>query len=354
MLGKQITGIKSIPIPTRKKDNGELIKLSASRISCLDSCSMTYYIRYHLRIPDTTNRGSERGDICHLIFEVLGNPRHFNKYIKKIIKNNSILKIKSIKKLIEKRAQSHKLDLNLLVEPVSKKLEATDTLTCIDEMIMVGINTDFINLNNKELIKAELAFDIINENPRYRLVGYVDRLFKEGNDTISFSDFKSSKVKKNEKKLHEDIQALSYLCAARKLYPEYKKRKARFIMLRFPDKPIQEVNEPSEDTLDGFEYHLEELSEFMRNFTFEDAQRKTQAPLNRMRGGGLCFSARTGHRCSYLDPFDYWELIDQNNNLIKTVRDGARLKDKENCKWTKKHFQGCSMWKNDRPAPFTS
>ena len=296
-----------------------------------------------------------RGDIAHMVFEVLGNPRHFQRYIKKIIKANSVLIIPSIKKLIEKRAKTHRgFDLAAPVVPIRKKDPTLDTLTCIDEMIMIGIKTDFIDLKDKELIKSELAFDITNESPSYRIVGFVDRIFREGKDTISFSDMKTSKKKYSPQELKDNIQALVYLCAARKLYPELKKRKARFIMLRFPDDPIQEVNEVTDEQLDGFEYHLESISEYMRDFTPEKARYKTQAPLTRARGGGLCFSARTGHRCPYLDPMDYYHLIDnKTQKVLKSAKEHDKREKQKGATWIKKHFLGCEMWKFDRPAKFS-
>ena len=49
--------------------------LSASRIKTLQSCSWMYYAKYIIGIPDKGNDGSSRGTVCHLIFEVLGDPR---------------------------------------------------------------------------------------------------------------------------------------------------------------------------------------------------------------------------------------------------------------------------------------
>lgn len=322
----------------------DLVRLSASRIQCLDTCSMTYFLKYVLKIPDSSNSGSMRGDISHMIFEILGNKRHFEKYIDQIIKDDSIKNIPSIVRLIKKRAAIHKLDLADMVPPISKKDLEIDTFSCIDQMIIIGLKTDFIDLNGKELIKSELAFDITSAAPKFRIVGFVDRIFKEGLLTISFSDFKSSKKKFSKKELMENIQALCYLCAARRLYPEFKKRKARFIMLRFPDDPIQEVNEISEETLDGFEHYLAYISEYMADFGIDKARAKTQAPLTRFRGGGLCFSRKSGWRCGYLKSMTYYHLVDKNGKVIKSVKEGEIREEKEDCLWEKKEFGGCPMW----------
>ena len=54
--------------------------LSASRIKTLQQCSWKYWCNYILKLPDKSNEGASRGWICHLIFELLGNPRHLKNY----------------------------------------------------------------------------------------------------------------------------------------------------------------------------------------------------------------------------------------------------------------------------------
>ena len=54
--------------------------LSASRIKTLQQCSWKYWCNYKLKLPDKSNDGASRGWICHLIFELLGEPRHKKHY----------------------------------------------------------------------------------------------------------------------------------------------------------------------------------------------------------------------------------------------------------------------------------
>ena len=56
--------------------------LSASRIKTAESCSWLYWCKYKLKLPDRSNDGARRGSICHLIFELLGEPRR-KKYFDK-------------------------------------------------------------------------------------------------------------------------------------------------------------------------------------------------------------------------------------------------------------------------------
>ena len=52
------------------------VRLSASRLKTLQSCTWLYYCKYILKLPDTTNSGALRGTHIHLILEILQNPRH--------------------------------------------------------------------------------------------------------------------------------------------------------------------------------------------------------------------------------------------------------------------------------------
>ena len=75
--------------------------LSASRIKTYESCSWKYWCGYVLKLPKSKNDGNVRGSACHLVLEVLLNKRH-KKYIKKIIKSETIKSVPSIERLVSK------------------------------------------------------------------------------------------------------------------------------------------------------------------------------------------------------------------------------------------------------------
>ena len=84
----------------------EKIRLSASKIKTLDTCSWLFFSKYHLKVPDTTNDGACRGTIVHLIFELLLKPKHKKKYFAKLKKSpTSILRIKPVNRLLNKHAK---------------------------------------------------------------------------------------------------------------------------------------------------------------------------------------------------------------------------------------------------------
>jgi len=73
--------------------------LSASKIKTLNTCSWTYHTSYVLKLPRTSNTGSNLGTITHEILECLQNKRHrkhYNQLIsEKTCKNNDLQRASS-------------------------------------------------------------------------------------------------------------------------------------------------------------------------------------------------------------------------------------------------------------------
>ena len=105
------------------------VRLSASRISTLKKCSWTYWVKYVLKLPDTTNAGASRGWICHLIFEILGEPRHKKVYDRLLVAKD-IFEVESIKRLVMHHARKMNVD-------------DAENLQLISDMTMAGLNFDF-------------------------------------------------------------------------------------------------------------------------------------------------------------------------------------------------------------------
>ena len=226
----------------------ELIKLSASRIKTLQSCSWMYYCNYNLKLPQKNNSGAMRGTVAHLVFEILANPRHQH-YVTKIVKSGTCLKQPAIFKLILKAAKREGLDLDEMVKPLKKSGQEITNLKCIDEMILVGLKFDFIG--NGKLIGSEWEFDITSEEPKYRIGGFVDRIFKDKKQMI-IRDFKSSKKAFRGEELASNLQGMMYSLAVRKKYQKQKDVLVKFLFLRYPDDPERECPHFTEEELSGF------------------------------------------------------------------------------------------------------
>ncbi len=190
--------------------------LSASKIKTFESCSYLYYGVYILKLPSSQNDGTRKGSLVHNIFELLLNRKHLNKF-NKIIKNGTITCVKSIVRLVNIYAKKLELTLD---EKVLKQL---------DEMVLCGLRTDFF-IKGAKLISPEYKFQISNDNPKYHIKGYIDKIF-ENKDEILISDYKSSKKKFENIELASNIQGLMYSLAAKKIWPD-KKSKVKFIFLQ--------------------------------------------------------------------------------------------------------------------------
>jgi len=319
----------------------ELVKLSASRIKTLQSCSWTYYCNYNLKLPQKNNSGAMRGTVAHLIFEVLGNPRHEH-YIKKIVKDNTCLKQKAIFRLIIKTANKEGLDLDEMVKPLKKSGQEVSNLKCIDEMVLVGLKFDFIG--DAKLIGTEWEFDITNKQPAYRIGGFIDRIFKDKKQLV-IRDFKSSKLAFKGEELESNIQAMMYSLAVRKKYTKQKEVLVKFLFLRYPDNPERECPHFTEEQLVGFEHYLEYLNSYLTNF--DEKKGKSNFAANDFAKKWMC-QTKSGWRCPYLDPIDYKVLLDKDNRIIKSIFADKEFKPsdlKKDYHIEIRRYEGCPAWK---------
>ena len=231
----------------------EKVRLSASKIKTLDSCSWLFFSKYHLKVPDTTNDGASRGTIVHLIFELLLKPRHKKKYFTKLKKSpTAILRIKPLNKLLNKHAKKLNVD-------------DKDNMALIYQMLYVGFNHNFYCKGNKEL-KEEEHFEIEGDN--FVINGFIDKKAFYKNK-IDIWDYKSSKSKFNREEIESNYQALMYSLATLKkdgVIPEVK-----FLFLRFPDSPEQAAPKLTEEELEGFELFLTELAELLSDYNEDKA-----------------------------------------------------------------------------------
>lgn len=318
----------------------ELIKLSASRIKTLQSCSWTYYCNYNLKLPQKNNSGAMRGTIAHLIFEVLGNPRHKH-YIKKIVEDNTCLKQKAIFRLIIKTANKEGLDLDEMVKPLKKSGQEISNLKCIDEMILVGLKFDFIG--DYKLIGTEWEFDITSQQPAYRIGGFIDRIFKDKKQLV-IRDFKSSKLAFKGEELESNIQAMMYSLAVRKKYSKQKEVLVKFLFLRYPDNPERKCPHFTEEELIGFEHYLEYLNGYLTNF--DEKKGKSNFAANDFAKKWMC-QTKSGWRCPYLDPIDYKVLLDKDDKIIKSIFADKEFKVsdiKKEYRIETRRYEGCPAW----------
>ncbi len=314
------------------------VYLSASRIKTLESCSWLYWCKYELGLPDTTNSGALRGSICHLIFELLLDSKH-KKHFKIITENKTIEASKPVNRLVKKHLKK-------------SKILDSENYDLVNEMIVVGLRNDFY-VEGSELLDPEFEFDITNDEPSYRIFGFIDKAAKlKKKKEILISDYKSSKSKFKGDDLESNVQAMIYSLVAKKTWPKLKPV-VEFIFLRFPRKPVQRL-EFSDDTLKGFEYYLEQIYKQISNFTKEDAESNFAAdkpiPKEGFSGKLMCgFATYPGQlkkngdlmwHCPYKFSFDYYALKNKDGKVLKTKFEN-KFSPKDGETVEKMKYDGC-------------
>jgi len=322
----------------------ETKKLSASRIKTLKSCSWIYWCKYHLKLPDKSNSGAERGNCVHTIFECLLNKRH-KKHFNQIVKAGQISASPAIDRLVWK--------IILKSEILSE--DSADNYKQIDEMILVGLKNDFFCKGIK-LFDPEYEFNLVNDNPKYHARGFIDKWgVDHKKKQVFIKDYKSSKGKFDGEDLEFNVQALLYSVVSKKAYPEYRCI-VEFIFLKYADDPIQTL-EFDDVVLEGFEHYLESLNHKMNHFTYADAiadlAAKKPYPEKGFTGKLLCgFATEPGElkkdgspkwHCSFKFAFDYYVLLDENRGFVKSDVDTKKLEKIKKENWSIEHrsYGGC-------------
>ena len=317
----------------------------SSALKTYDSCSWSYYCNYVLKLPHADNQGALQGNVCHSFFECMLHPRH-KKSFKPIVKAKTVNAVPAAARYV--RALIRK-----------NKLPATDQIfKKIDDMILVGLNTDFYVKGGK-LVGNEFRFKIKNENPKYQIYGTIDKIaLIEKQKVVQIDDFKSSKMKYSGEDKDSGVQALMYSLACKKLWPDYRP-KLRFVFLQYPDDPIQYA-EFSDDVLRGFEYYLANTQEKFDKFTEKDAVLNFAAdqgmPSDGSFGGTLScgFAKKAGQlkkdgtlmwHCPFKFAYDYY-IVKNGEKVVRThlKREDVVLKEGEIVETAR--YDGCPRFRD--------
>jgi hypothetical protein len=297
-----------------------------------------------LKLPQKGNDGSNRGTICHSIYELLGQEKHQNHY-NKIIQSGTIKGSDAVSRLIRNHA---------------KKLKVSDdeNMDLIDTMTVRGLLYDFFgqDLDEPEEAISEKAFDIeINDGAKqYKIRGFIDKLFLYSKEKKAIiRDFKTSKQVFKGKEITDNLQNLIYCLAVRHLYPGHSDVDVEFIFVKFdlekdllgePGRGVLRMEKISPEELDGFEYQLTAIQEYLENFSEEDATSDYAAnqgyPSDGTFGGPLMcgkdgFKQSRGefvldkagekilsYICEFRKPMDFHVLLSKEGKVIKSAHDG--------------------------------
>jgi len=294
--------------------------LSASRIKTLETCSWVYWNNYHTKVPQSQNDGALRGTICHTVFELLLNKRHLENY-KRIIKKNAIDGDKGVDALVKKLAKKVKLD--------------DSNYKLLNDMILVGLKHDFFG-EHGDIVKPEYSFDIESQEPKYHIRGFIDKPIKTKKE-MHIIDYKSSKYKFRGDDLEANIQAMMYSLASKKLWPKLKPI-VKFLFLRFPKQPIQELTFTDEQ-ITGFEHYLEHINDYVNKFDENSA--KANFAIDNEKNKWMCKIG--GWKCPYKDPYEYYVKLNDKGEVAETSLEN-NFKDIKGFKVETRKYEGCPKW----------
>ena len=314
--------------------------LSYSKIKTLDTCSFLFYCRYILNLPEESNTGAKLGTVLHELVEILSNRGKYEKLVTDI------------------KYKTYPPSLNRLIKRKLKKQDILndENFESVQSFLTIAVTHDFWMEGSTES-HTEKEFKI--SFGKIFLKGFIDKIGIYGDTNNRFAiirDFKSQKNRFTEAEMEYPIQALMYMYAAKKMFPDIILAKSRveFILLRYPEDPLQVVQGYNDDTINGFGYYLEDLVKFL--LKFNEAKAKGNYAKNDKKKTWLCgFCSKPGElkkngekkwHCLYRFPFDYYAIKNKDNKVIRTSKDKLELESKlsEGEKIVKEKFLGCPAW----------
>lgn len=347
------------------------VTLSASKIKTLQSCSFQYYSTYVLRLPNSHNSGSARGDCTHIVLECLSEDRR-KSHVKKIIKAKDVFAIKSVEKLIYKIARRNKVGEDEHIEKIKN-------------YVLNGLSHDFYGTARAKPIQTFTEKDFLLETDKYKARGFIDRLFIYKDRHALIRDYKTSKETYKGEDLNDPLQANMYMLAIHKMFPDVETISVEFLFLGFDlDKEsVWAIGQYqgratkklyhngggkitihfSREEILGFEEELADVQTFAEKFKEKHALSNLAfhqgMPTDDSFSGKLCcgFGGSPGElkkdgsvkfSCSSKWPFDFYH-VKKDSEIVAScfLEDKAKMLHKypeSEFTWEKKKHLGCPAW----------
>jgi hypothetical protein len=317
----------------RTKDFKNKVAISHSRLKTFSHCSQKYYATYFLKIPDAGNDGSNRGSCAHDTLELLGVPKRKD-LTDKLIAEGTCKNHPALWRFVKNRAAKYKVG-------------DEENLNIIDGFLITGLKSGFWGPQGTIHTFIEKDFDIEVEGDgiNCRIKGFIDKFFiyrALESLYIRGIDFKGSKKKHNEEDLTAG-QGLMYQLALWFLYPTIPLKEFDFVFLKFPKDPYQSYTPVKEGALMGYLYYLTEIQRQINAFTEKDIPSNYGKLNDKMRF--LCGPAKSGWICPHQNPLDYFILLNDKGEIIKSsFKDDFSPKERERVEL--KRYLGCQYFFN--------
>lgn len=326
--------------------------LSPSKIKTFSSCSEIYAAKYLDKIPDRGNAGSSRGLAIHDIFEILLNKEKYETLVNKIIKTREIPEsIVRLTGIYLKRYGFY----------------SEENLNKCKTFLLTGLDNDFY-CEGGEIQPPEEHFEI---GEGYKIQGLIDKyaIYFDGTDYFTIIwDYKSQSKPFTKQELENNLQGFTYLLAVKQKHPKINLFKSyiKFILLDYPEDPIQIFRLKDQSQIDGFEAYLKYMSDIVTKFKSKDrtsnlaAKKGFPKPEEGFSGLLMCGigvnhanelkkdGKTPKYYCPFRFPFNYYVPI-KDKKEEKGFRD-IKLVDK----WKErgysvltKKYSGCPHWNKE-------
>lgn len=293
-------------------------RISASRLNSIEQCTMKFYMGEILGLPEKIWPRTHAGSAAHSVLECLARKKHI-KHLKVVQDAQTIYASPAIKRLV--RAWEHKTKMG------------ADIVADIDAMCMVAINhSDFTDSDALTKFEPEHEFTMSLSNGGI-VRGFIDRL-AEYKERFVIKDYKTARNKFTKDEVLNSYQSLVYQLYVWKKFG--KLAEVRYIFLRHPpttrakDKHIMITPPATPEQLDGFEKYLCHMWGKVNSFTLEDAH------------SGYCDDEGFCERvCTYRNPYDYYAVLDDKNNVVETYMLDNPPNPSDNQRVEIHHCNGC-------------
>lgn len=316
------------------------VKLSASSVKQLTTCSWVYYCEKVLKLKGPTHPKTILGTCIHHFFEILTNKKHA-KYVELLssMDNPTILAIPQLKRLAFFILRHNGLDIE-------------EWINDFDNLAVVGLLDDFYQSDSEYQSNPEYEFHITGSN--YICHGFIDKYVIEKPTPeypvgkVRIIDYKTQKDKFTDEQLSFNLQALIYQLA---IWTELGiPADVEFKLLRHKESQI--VKWQGEKALLGLQIYLSDVAQYLSNFDIKKASNnlakfnKKNSWLCGMRcqyPGQLKKDGTPYFYCHYRFPFTYYAKYDSENNVLKTSKNVLELLN--NCSKgefvREHHYKGC-------------
>ena len=330
-----------------KNSDPNKVWLSPSRIDCFNECTQRYAAKYLWKIPDDGNQGSKRGSTCHDVLELLAKPRH-KKLYSAAIHHDTCTEVPALWRHIKRVAARYEVG-------------DAENLEMIDGFMMVALKNEFFGPTGTVQSFSEREFNISvdQDGKRYNVRGKIDRTFivkDQHGLLVSTLDWKTSKDLFKGDKVTFNVQSIIYNIALKHLHPDIARHRFRFLFLKFPKKPWQEMEPMDDDQLEGYEYILTDLQEQIEGFTLANTSDNLAANSDKNRWlcgrEGVKKDGTPNFICPARRPLDYWVSV-KGGKIVKSAFKQEDLSPQEGETVEQRSYPGClAFWHNGKKIQF--